>query len=81
VDWELFDVGRLVERAIAEPCDGWHEPVLSELVEVVAGMPEVECSPAPVDRTGRMEDQSPWGGQFSMLSTRALRVTTDLYQG
>jgi hypothetical protein len=57
VDWELPDVGRLGERAIAELCDGWHEPALSELVEGVAGVPEVEYAPAAVDRTGRVEDQ------------------------
>jgi hypothetical protein len=42
VDWELLDVGWLGERAITEFCDGWHEPVLSELVEVVAAVPDVE---------------------------------------
>ena len=57
VNWEHLDVGWLGERAIAEFCDGWHEPALSELVEVVAAVPNVEYAPAPVDRTGRVEDQ------------------------
>ena len=30
--------------------DGWHESALSELVEVVAAVPDVEYAPAPVDR-------------------------------
>jgi len=39
VDWELLDVRRRMERAIAKLLDGWHEPALSELVELGAASP------------------------------------------
>src|SRR5438309_11822442 len=58
VDGELLQVRLARKRAIAELLERRPEPALHEAVEAIAGLPEVDDSPAPVDRSGRVENQA-----------------------
>src|ERR1039458_4496333 len=55
---KLLDVWRARERLVAKLLGGWLQPPLGEPVESLARLPEVDNSPAPVDRARRVEDHA-----------------------